>query len=63
MADPDLQISGGRGGGGGGASNLPKNSFRPFGPHFGRKIRGLVPSPGSATGDPVVTQNSSFVRA
>ena len=47
--DP-LQI-GGRGGAviqtlrqGGGGGGLPKNFFRPFGPHFGRKIRkGGVP--------------------
>ena len=31
LADPDLQMGGGR---------SPKKFFRPFGPHFGRKIRG-----------------------
>lgn len=56
VADPDHQIRGrgwGEGGhpdpeisGGGGRS--PKNFFRPFGRHFGRKIRGGRPSPGSA---------------
>ena len=48
MADPDLQIRWGAGvviqtlslGGGGG---LQKSSFRPFGSHFGRKIRGGRP--------------------
>ena len=41
LADPDLQMGGGghpdpeiRGG------RSPKKFFRPFGPHFGRKIRG-----------------------
>ena len=37
--------------GGGGWGGLQKNLFRPFGPHFGRKIRGVPgPSPRSATG-------------
>ena len=60
MADPDFQI---RGGGGGnpdpeitGGPGLQKIFFRPFGPHFGLKIRRgggadpLGPSPGSAIG-------------
>ena len=44
---PDPEIRGG---------GLQKNCFRPFGSHFGRKIRGgggaglPGPSPGSATG-------------
>ena len=44
MADPDLQIR--RGGGGHphperrGGTGLQKNFFPPFGPHFGRKVRG-----------------------
>ena len=44
MADPELEIS--RAGGGGHqdleirAGGLQKNFFRPFGPHFGRKITG-----------------------
>ena len=47
VADPDLQIGGGGGGGvhpdpeiGGGARPPKTFFFRPFGPHFGRKIRG-----------------------
>ena len=63
MADADLQI---RAGGGKGADHpdpetrggggLQKTVFRPFGPHFGRKVSGgggeaglPGPSPGSAT--------------
>ena len=49
--DPDLEIRGGGGGGG-----LPKTFFRPFGLHFGPKIReggrAPGPSPESATGNP-----------
>ena len=50
VADPALQIRGGGGGGGGraviqtlregGGAQSPKKFFRPFGPHFGRRIRG-----------------------
>ena len=41
-------------GGGGGEGQSPKNFFRPFGPHFGLKIRGegpghASPPAGSAT--------------
>ena len=46
VTDPELQIRGGRhrnpeirGGGAG----LPKIFLPPFGPHFGRKIRGVRP--------------------
>ena len=57
MADPDLEMAGGGGGGGGNqdleirAGGLQKHFFRPFGPHFGRKITGGPPgpSPGSDT--------------
>ena len=53
MPDPDLEIRGVGGGGGGGGAGLQKNSFRPFGPNFGLKIRGggaaPGPSPVSAT--------------
>ena len=65
MSDPDLQIRGVPGhhpdpeieGGGG----LKKIFFRPFGPHFGLRIRGegsgpLGPSPGSATDVQVLLQ-------
>ena len=49
MADPDLQIRGE----GWGGDGLQNTFFRPFGPHFGRKIRGDPgppdPFPGSAT--------------
>ena len=52
VADPDLQI---RGGGGGGhpypeirGAVSRKRCLGPFGPQFGRNIRG-GPSPGSAT--------------
>ena len=47
MADPDLQRRGGGGAGhpdpeirGVGGTRSKKNFFRPFGPHFGLKIRG-----------------------
>ena len=33
----------------GGGSGLKKKMFSPFGSHFGLKIRGAGPSPGSAT--------------
>ena len=60
VADPDLQMGGGRGEGGGHAdpeirrgASLKKNFSRPFGRQFGPKIRGLPaplgPSPGSTT--------------
>ena len=39
VPDPDLEI---RGVGGHG---LPRNFFRPFGPQFGLKIRGVGPIP------------------
>ena len=60
VADPDLQIGGGGshpdpdirggGGGGGGGGLSPKKIFRPFRPHFGRKIRGDPGSPGPSPG-------------
>ena len=60
MADPHLQRRGGGGGAGHqdpeirgvGGTRSKKNFFRPFGPHFGLKIRrgGTGPYPGSATG-------------
>ena len=62
MALTDLQIRGGGGGrlsrpgdkvGVGGGEGLQNVFFRPFGSHFGLKIRGrpdpLYPSPGSAS--------------
>ena len=48
VADPDLQIRGGGEGGGHpdpeirGGPGLQKNFFRPFGPHFGRRIRHCI---------------------
>ena len=47
-----------------GGAGLPKSFFRPFGPHFGPKIRGggvgrPGPSPGSAT-ERVLTYNSLY---
>ena len=54
VPDPDLEMRGGGGPGAGGG--LPKTFFRPFGLHFGPKIREGVrapgPSPESATGNP-----------
>ena len=56
--DPDLEIRRGQGGGAGHPKpeiregRSPKKLFRPFGPQFGLKMRGLgrvFPSPGAAT--------------
>ena len=45
VPDPDLEMGGVGGvGGGGGGANLPPKCFRPFGPHFGPKIRGNLAS-------------------
>ena len=44
MPDPDLKIRGREGGGGSGGGH-PPIFFRPFGPQFGLKIRGLPAPP------------------
>ena len=68
VANLDLQIMGGGGGHpdpeirGGGQSQ--KFFFRPFGPHFGLKIRGAGspgPSPGSATAFPSVPPWTRYI--
>ena len=41
--DPEIPVSGGGG-------RSPKKFFRPFGPHFGRKIRGEPGPPGPSPG-------------
>ena len=62
MADPDLQIRGGGGGGAGGGHpdheirgwpGLKKFFFRPFGPHFGLKIKGDPGPPGPPLDPPL----------
>ena len=42
VPDTDLEI---KGGGGGGEARSPKNSFWPFRPQFGLKIRGGAGTP------------------
>ena len=69
MPDPDLEISGGARHPdpyikGRGWSPTPKNVFRPFGPQFGLKIRGVAPPgpfPGSATGNKEMGWGSNVI--
>ena len=67
VADPDLQIR--EGGGGGhpdpeirGAPASKKIFFRPFGPHFGLKIRGEGGPPGPSSGSATARKQNTSVN-